>query len=114
MSDPFPVFGPNGKLLGNLTGNYGQDPVAALPDISKTLDSAKETISKTATTAGIKGATGAAPSTDIDATAGGSGGIASQLGPVLVRAIVVLLGFVFVGVGLTMFKPASIIERVTR
>ena len=96
-------------------------------DFTKGLDNAKApslasagnvagTIAKAA---GVKGSSFAAKAGDTDQpgqpTAAGVGSeTGSAIGSgLLVRGVVIVLGFVFVGVGLTMFRPATILQKVT-
>lgn len=79
-----------------------------------TLSTASNTLKETGTalasagkSAGIKGAS------IVDTSTGAAGG-SNAIGGLLTRAVVVILGFVFVAVGLTMFRPQAILQKVAR
>lgn len=97
----FPVFNQAGKMQGNLTGNYGQPPSANLP--GSTLDN-------------IQGATVSTPAgSSIPNTAQATNAAiatpqakAGSLGDLLARAVIIVLGFIFIAVGLNMLRPGTI------
>jgi len=78
------------------------------------LNNAGSTIAATASKAGIKGVSGSAVGADTP-TASNAGAVStsgSAVGQYLVRGVVIVLGFVFVAVGLSMFKPNMILQKV--
>jgi hypothetical protein len=144
MSDfDFPVFGPDGKLMGNLTSSQGVPNKgnalydfdstfsafpAAVPAIaapfapSETSPGAK--ITSSGSGAGAAGeVTAANPSTATvpsnaaaSASPSPAGGIVSgSLIDYFLRAVIIILGFIFVAVGLNMFRPGTVpVPRVGR
>lgn len=89
-----PVFGADGRLQGNLTGNYGQAPS------SNTLDSITLPPIGGPATAAAAGVTGAATP---PASTTGNVNPTAAASNWFVRGVVVILGFIFVAVGLSQF-----------
>src|SRR5882724_11984101 len=95
MSDEFPVFGANGKLLGNLTSSFGVTP--SIPSLNSLPSLPSLTGIQTASNVSPGQTTGtpqAPASADTKET------VVSQY---FVRTVIIILGFIFVAVGLTMF-----------
>jgi len=84
------------------------NPLAGGKDALKT---ASDAIGKVASGAGIQGADVASSSNASQSAGviGGAGG--GQLAAYFIRGVVIILGFIFVAVGLTMFKPQAILQK---
>lgn len=110
-----------GGMFGGLTfkpldfaGEFGPKPAAKNPfdDAFDQFNSAKTAIGKVSAGSGITGSTiKGASDAGVVANAGGGilGSSGTGLGNVLIRGVVVVLGFIFVAVGLTMFKGGAVI-----
>jgi hypothetical protein len=107
-TDEFPVFSPSGQMLGNLTSSQGQVPsensltspsfglnAPTVPAIGGGSSAGAASIGQAATSAGIS--TPAAPTGTTGSTS------ASPANNWFVRAVIVILGFIFVAVGLSQF-----------
>lgn len=120
-----PVFNESGQLLGNLTSDFGQTPAPASPFTAANFDPASfapstvpapiggaagvPNLSQAAAASGISGG-GTPPSTttgSVDAAVGSS--VAQNW---FARAVIVILGFVFVAVGLAQFGRGGIVQLV--
>jgi hypothetical protein len=131
MSDPFPVFdNTTGRLMGNLTISQGQAPVPdfaaafdafnPLPAISSGFAPATATGPKVVSQGSGAGSGGAvsttsqstaAPSTNAQPTAGASPAAGLTSGSVadyFLRGVIIVLGFIFVAIGLNMFRPGIV------
>lgn len=109
MADsPFPVFDATGTMLGNQTSDWGTIPnsLPALPPIP----------GLASTPAGVKSAGGTATGGTVAATGAAQGtsgtpsnaqpsasGVPSGVADYFLRGVIVVLGFIFVAVGLRMF-----------
>lgn len=108
-SGGFPVFDSSGRMLGNMTGNFGQVPgsLPALPDVPSLPavgGAAGSPLPAIAASAGITG--GATPPVSTTGTA--ATGPSSNW---FARGVVVILGFVFVAVGLSQFGRGQNVIR---
>jgi hypothetical protein len=125
MSDPFPVFSPSGQMLGNMTSDWGQVPnslptLPELPAISSSFAPSQTTPGNVVTSQGSTGggSAGILPAAPINllpsnAQSGAqpqpTGGITSgSLADYFYRAVIVILGFIFVAIGLNMFRPGIV------
>lgn len=133
--DQFPVFGADGKLLGNLTGNYGQQPSTNFDDVFSAfnpLPALPSTFAPSSTSqgtaiassggtstggnvAGSGGNAGAAlttPQATAAPTAGAattsSGVVTGGIADYFLRGVIIILGFIFVAIGLNMFRPGTV------
>jgi hypothetical protein len=111
-----PVFSADGTLQGNLTSAQGQAPTAnnamdtplPLPSIGGSAGTAAgASIPQAAAAAGITG--GATPPAATTGTPSASG--TSSLNNWFTRAVIVILGFVFVAVGLSQF---GVVQKLGR
>lgn len=111
MSDQFPVFGPDGKLMGNLTSSFGipSSPFTALPTLPAFPNFPGNTLSQVAPSIST-GIAGTTPASNAPAGAAtGTPSVSDKVAPAsvwdsyLTRGAVIVLGFIFVAVGLTMF-----------
>lgn len=102
-SGNFPVFDATGSMMGNLTSAQGQAPVtlpnsSTLPNVGGAGSAAFQGVAGAASAAGITG--GSIPPA---ATTGTTSNTSGALNNWFVRAVIVILGFVFVAVGLSQF-----------
>lgn len=124
-----PVFGSDGTLQGNLTSNFGQTPApnfdSNLPELSA-LPSLPSAFAPSATSAGnvvtsfggANAASAVAPTSPASAVpsnaqasaqpAPASGVTSGSIADYFYRAVIVILGFIFVAIGLNMFKPGIV------
>lgn len=114
MPDDFAVFSSNGQLLGNLTSNFGQIPntLPALPSL--TFPSTGSVVSQ----GGANSSSGATPTgapltvaalnaQNVNPTTQ-SGVVSGSIADYFLRGIIIVLGFIFVAIGLNMFKPGIV------
>lgn len=106
-----PVFNEQGVLQGNLTSGQGQAPTSnALSDVSlpaiggSAASAAGATLPQAAAAVGITG--GATPPASTTGTTA-----EASLSSWFTRAVIVILGFVFVAVGLSQF---GVVQRFSR
>lgn len=111
----FPVFNSSGQLLGNLTGNQGQTPAPSFSLPSFTGETLPSPIGGGAGSPGVasaanaSGVSGAPPTaTTGNANAATGQGTANNW---FARATIVILGFVFVAVGLSQFGRGQMIIK---
>lgn len=106
LTSTLPTFGSDGKLLGNVSSSQGATPNIRLdqdlPNVGGV--ASLNGIPQAASAAGIQGA-GIPPSATTGSVSATTGGSASDW---FTRAVVVILGFIFVAVGLTQFKQSVI------
>lgn len=110
MGDAFPTFSPTGTMLGNLTSSQGQIPA---PEISgSTLGQGISGTTVTTPGAAATPATSATnPAANASATAAAnptSGPVAGSIADYFARAIIIILGFIFIAVGLNMLRPGTV------
>lgn len=135
----FPTFAPDGTMLGNLTSNFGQTPVAETNSVASDwgtipnyLSSIPSSFAPSQTTAGNVVASSGGTSTGGSVAATGapanavgtpsnaqanpatSGVTSGSIGDYFLRFVIVVLGFIFVAVGLNMFKPGLVPNPIPR
>lgn len=127
----FPVFAPNGTMLGNMTGNQGQVPKAAqfgdittgnnfsladqaagVPAVGGAASTSAPSIASAASSAGITG--GSIPPAATTGATNATTGAAGVANSWFARGAIVILGFVFVAVGLSQFGILQKVNPVAR
>jgi len=120
MSDTsfgFPVFDSSGNMLGNQTSNIGQIP--AIPGNSLTTGGVTTNLNGSTLGTGISGSTISTPAASATPNTAGTttapaaitpaaGPSSGSLADYFARAIIIVLGFIFIAVGLNMLRPGTI------
>lgn len=113
----FPVFDGSGNLLGNQTSNQGQIP--AIPGNSLTTGGVTTNLNGSTLGNGISGSTISTPAATATPNTAGTTSAAAATTPAagpangsladyFARAIIIVLGFIFIAVGLNMLRPGTV------